>query len=199
MTTRKFLTTKTMAKIAILAAIGFILMFLDFSLPFFPPFYKLDFSECAILIGGFALGPLAAVVIEALKILLLIIFRGSNTAYVGECAAFIMGSALCVPAAIYYRRHKTRKGAMIGMVIGTVCLAVAGVITNYLVLLPAYSYFYQMPMDVIIGMGSAIVPLIKDKLTFVLFATLPFNILKGVVVSCITFFVYKRISFLLKK
>jgi len=91
-------STKVLTRIAILSAVAFILMLFEFPLPFIPFFYKMDFSEAAVLIGGFAMGPGAAVVIEALKNLLYFWIHGSMTGGVGEIANFIVGCALCVPA-----------------------------------------------------------------------------------------------------
>lgn len=192
-------TTSIIAKIAILGAVAFILMFFDFPLPIAPSFYKLDFSEAAVLIGGFAMGWKSAVAIEALKIVLSILFKGTSTAYVGELANFLTGCALVLPAVIVYQKNKTKENAIKGLVLGTICFIIVGVILNYFVLLPAYSYFFQMPMEALIGMGSAIVPLIKDRLTFVLLATSPFNLVKGILVSLVTILLYKHISPLLHR
>ena len=186
--------TSTIVKIAILGTIAFVVMLLEFPLPFIPPFYKLDFSETVVLIGGFALGWLPAVCIEALKILLNIIFTGTMTAYVGETANFLIGLSFVLPAIVIYHRNKTRKTAVRGLIVGSVCLVVFGAFLNAVVLLPAYSYFYNMPMEALIGMGSALIPLIKDRFTFVLFATAPFNLIKAVLNSILTILVYKRIS-----
>ena len=191
--------TNVIAKTAVLGAAAFVLMLLEFPIPFVPPFYKLDFSETAVLIGGFALGWLPAVAIEAIKIILNVIFTGTSTAYVGEFANFLIGISFAVPAALIYQRKKTKENAIRGLVIGGLTMTLVGVLLNYLVLLPAYSYFYQMPMDVIIGMGTALVPAITDRLTFVLFATTPFNLIKALAVSVLTFFLYKRISPLLHR
>ncbi|MBQ1318367.1 MAG: ECF transporter S component [Solobacterium sp.] len=190
-------SVRTLTKIAVLSAVAFVLMYFDFPLPFIPSFYKLDFSETAVMAGGFAMGPGAAVAIEALKILLKILFKGSDTAYVGELANFLIGCAFVLPASFMYRKEKTRQRALMGLVAGTLCMTAVGVIINYAVLLPAYSFFYQLPMEVLIGMGTALIPFITDKLTFVLLATTPFNIIKGVLVSIVTILLYKRISPLL--
>ena len=190
-------SVRTLTKIAVLSAVAFVLMYFDFPLPFIPSFYKLDFSETAVMAGGFAMGPGAAVAIEALKILLKILFKGSDTAYVGELANFLIGCAFVLPASFMYRKENTRQRALMGLVAGTLCMTAVGVIINYAVLLPAYSFFYQLPMEVLIGMGTALIPFITDKLTFVLLATTPFNIIKGVLVSIVTILLYKRISPLL--
>ena len=190
-------SVRTLTKIAVLSAVAFVLMYFDFPLPFIPSFYKLDFSETAVMAGGFAMGPGAACAIEGLKILLKILFKGTDTAYVGELANFLIGCAYVLPASFLYRKKKTKQQALIGLVAGTLCMTAVGVIINYTVLLPAYSFFYQLPMDVLIGMGTALIPAITDKLTFVLLATTPFNIIKGILVSVLTILLYKRISPLL--
>lgn len=186
--------TSIIAKVAVLGAVAFVIMLAEIPLPFFPPFYKLDFSEVVVLMGGFALGPLPAVAIEALKIILNLMFTGTMTAYVGEIANFLIGLSFVLPAVIIYHKNKTRQNAIRGLLIGSVCLIVVGALLNGLVLLPAYSYFYHMPMDALIGMGSALIPAIKDRLTFVLFATAPFNLIKAVVTCLLTIALYKRIS-----
>lgn len=186
--------TSIIAKVAVLGAVAFVIMLAEIPLPFFPPFYKLDFSEVVVLMGGFALGPLPAVAIEALKIILNLMFTGTMTAYVGEIANFLIGLSFVLPAVIIYHRNKTRQNAIRGLLIGSVCLIVVGALLNGLVLLPAYSYFYHMPMDALIGMGSALIPAIRDRLTFVLFATAPFNLIKAVVTCLLTIALYKRIS-----
>lgn len=192
-------TTSLLAKIAVLGAIAFVLMLFDFPLPFIPPFYKLDFSEVAVMIGGFALGWPSAIAIEALKIILKCLFKATDTAFIGEIASFLIGCAFAVPAAIIYGRHKTRSNAIKGLAVGSVCMIIIGLVLNALVLLPAYSYFYHMPMDALIGMGTKLVPMIKDRFTFVLFATTPFNIIKSALISVITILLYKRISPLLHR
>ncbi len=193
-TKSRYFTVQRIAKIAILSAIAFILMFFEFPLPFAPSFYKIDFSETAVLIGGFALGPAAAVVIEAMKILLNLLFQGTTTAFVGEFANFVIGCALVVPASVIYKHHKTKKTAFIGMFVGTLCMTIVGSFLNAVLLLPMYSKLYGMPMSALIAMGTAIIPAIKDVWTFALFCVAPFNLLKGVIVSAITAVLYKHIS-----
>lgn len=198
-TEQKLLTPRGMAKIAILSAVSFILMMFEFPLPFAPSFYKLDFSEVGVLLGGFAMGPMAAVAIEGLKIVLNLLFTGSSTAYVGEFANFVIGCSFAVTASLIYKHHKSRKSALIGMVTGTLVMALVGAVINAVVLLPMYSVLYQMPMDALIGMGSAIIPAIHDIWTFALFAVVPFNLVKGILVSVFVFILYKHVSPLLHR
>ncbi|MBR3343562.1 MAG: ECF transporter S component [Solobacterium sp.] len=184
-----------LTKIAILGAIAFVLMMIEFPIPFIaPPFYKMDFSELPVLLGGFALGPMAAVGIEALKIVLNLLFQGTSTAYVGEMANFLIGISLSVPAALIYGANKTKNSAVKGMVIGSVTMAIVGVLLNYFVLLPAYSFFYHLQIDTIVEMGGQIFPFVTNKLIFVIACVTPFNLLKGIMISVITALIYKRVS-----
>ena len=118
--------TRYMVQVAMLGAAAVVLMFFDIPLPFAPSFYKIDLSEVPVLIGAFAMGPLAGAAIELIKILLNLVMKGSTTAGVGEVANFLIGCAYVMPAAWIYKTQKTKKNAMIGMAVGTVFLAAAG-------------------------------------------------------------------------
>lgn len=181
-------------KIAILAALSAVIMLLEFPLPFAPGFYKLDLSEAVILMGGFAMGPVAAAVIELIKNLINILLNGTTTAFVGEFANFLTGCALVVPASLIYKYHKTLKGAIVSLAVGTVSLVIIGSTFNYFVLIPAFSSMYHMPLDEIVSMGSKLNPLVSDLKTLVVFAVAPFNIVKGVLCSLINLLLYKRVS-----
>lgn len=187
------------AKVSVLAAIAFVLMLFEIPLPFAPSFYKLGFDEVAVLLAGFSMGPAAGACVEVLKILLNLMFQGTDTAFVGELSNLIIGLSFVLPASYLYQRNKNRKNAYLGMVVGTISMAVIGAAANYFIALPAYSYFYGLDMNVIIGMGTVILPLVTNKLTFVLFMTAPFNLLKGFLVSLIVGVIYKRISPLLHR
>lgn len=197
--TKNKMSVQTIAKISILGALAFLVMLFEIAIPFIPSFYKLGIDEVVVLIGGFALGPWAAVCIEALKIALNLIIGGSSTAGVGEFANFLFGIALVLPATIIYQKNKSRKNAIIGLLVGSVCMVILGAIINYFVLLPAYAFFTKIPLHDIIGMGHAINSNINSVFSMVLLATTPFNIIKCVVISVVVLLVYKRISPLIKK
>ena len=187
------------AKIAILSALAFVLMLLEMPLSFIaPPFYEMDFSDVIALIGSFALGPAAGVLIELLKNLLNILFTGSATAYVGELANFVTGCALILPAALIYKFRKTRKHALIGLIVGAVSLAAVGALINYFVMVPLYAELY-MPMETILGMAAAIFPSIDTLWEMILLCVVPFNLIKGALCGVITFVLYKKLAVLLKK
>lgn len=180
-------------KIGLLSALSVIVMLFEFPLVFIAPsFYELDLSEAVIMMGGFAMGPLAAAIMEFVKNVLNVLINGTTTGFVGEFANFVTGCCLTVPAAIVYKYRKSLKGALVGMAIGIVSLAIVGGLINYYIMLPMYSSF--MPLDAIIDAGAAITGFIRDKFTFVLFAVVPFNIVKGLLCSIIALLLYKRLS-----
>ena len=184
---------RTIVQAGMLGAIV-VLMLFEIPLPFAPSFYEIDFSEVPVMIGTFAIGPVAGAAIELVKILLNFIINGTTTAGVGEVANFLIGCALVVPAGIIYRRKRTRTGAIIGMAVGTVFMTLIGCLLNAYVLLPVYATAFQMPIDALVAMGTAVNGSIDSLFTFVAFAVAPFNLLKGVLVSLIVFLIYKKIS-----
>ena len=187
-------TLKYIAKVAVLSAIASLLMLLELPLWFAPPFYELDLSELPILIGGFALGPVAAVLMELIKNLLNLVMNGTDTAFVGEFANFVTGCALVLPATLIYKYKKTLKGAIFGLVTGTVCLVTVGSLVNYFVLIPAFSALYGMSIDAIVAMGTTVNGAIVDLKTLIVFAVVPFNLLKAAVCSVLSLLLYKRLS-----
>lgn len=189
---------RMMAQMGMLSAIAVVLMLFEIPLPFAPSFYEIDFSEVPVLIGCFTMGPLAGAIIELLKILLNFAINGTATAGVGEVANFLIGCAFVIPAAVIYKKKRTRTGAIIGMVTGTLFMTFIGCFLNAFVLLPTYSKAFGMPIDALVGMGTAVNSHITSLTTFVIFAVAPFNMLKGFLVSLIVFLIYKKISPILK-
>ena len=181
-------------QIGMLSAIAIILMQFEVPLPFAPPFYKIDFSEIPVLIGCFVMGPLAGAIVELIKVILNVVISGTTTVGVGDIANFLIGCAMCVPAGMIYKKYHTRKSALAGMAVGTVFMTVIGCILNAYVLLPVYAKAFEMPIDALVAMGTAVNHSITSLSTFVIFAVAPFNLLKGVLVSFIVFLIYKKIS-----
>lgn len=175
---------------ALLSALATVLMYLDTALPIFPRFLKFDLSELPPLIAAFSYGPITGVLCELVKNLIHMLTTSS--AGIGEFANFLMGSALVIPAGLIYRANRTKKGAITGLLAGIAFTAVTAAFANYFILLPFYSHL--IPLEKIISMSSAVIPAIHDKLSLVIYGVIPFNILKGGVVSLLTFKLYKRIS-----
>lgn len=184
---------------AMLAAVAAVLMLFEFPIPFLaPPFIKMDFSEIPVLIGTFAMGPLAGAAIELLKNLLHVVMYGTTTAGVGDVSNFVIGCAFVVPAGLFYKKRKTRKNALRGMAVGVVLMALMGCLTNAFIMFPMYSVLMGIPIDTFIAMGTAIHPSIDNMMTFVILCMVPFNLVKGIVISFITLLLYKRLRVLLK-
>ena len=194
---KKLFTTKNLVLMALFGALAGLLMLWDFPLTFLAPnFYKMDFSEIPALIGGFAIGPLGGVIIEAVKILVKLLFKPTTTGLVGEFANFVLCCALVLPASLLYHYRKTLKTAILSLAAGTLFMTGAGIVVNALVMLPFYSKF--MPMESIIAAGAKIFPAVNSVWTFAAFCVGPFNLFKALAVSLLTLLLYKRVSNLIK-
>ena len=188
-------STKYITICGMFGALAAVLMYFEFPIPFLaPPFYKLDFSELPVMIGGMYLGPAAAVIIEFVKILLKLVLKGTTTAFVGDFANFAVGCSLVLPAVIVYHTGKTKGRALAGLITGTIVLTAFGTLFNALYLLPAFSKLYGMPMDVLIEMGTAVNAKITNITSFVMLAVAPLNLIKGLSISILTMLLYKHIS-----
>ncbi|MBR6902636.1 MAG: ECF transporter S component [Clostridia bacterium] len=193
----KKINIRAFAVTAIMGAVGFVLMLLEFPLPFIiPSFIKLDFSEIPALITAFALGPWYAVAVCLIKNLLHLFMTSS--AGVGELSNFLLGAVFVIAAGYIYKYKKTRKIALLSCLCGAAAMAVMSVIINYFAVYPAYVVLYGMQMEAIVGMYKAILPsadtLIKDLLIF----NLPFTFFKGIIDSAVCFAIYKSLSPIIK-
>lgn len=192
---RKVSVARRVSIIGICSALATVLHMMDFSLLFIAPgFYKLDFSEVPVLLAGFFLGPSATVAVEGIKILLKLLLKGTSTAFVGDLANFVVGCSFVLPATIWYHIKKSRLSAVVGLVLGTLCMAVLGSAFNAVYLLPAFAKLYGMPLEVIIGMGADIHPAITGVTSFAFWCVAPLNIVKGTMVSIVTMLLYKRVA-----
>ena len=181
--------------IGMCTAIAIVLYILDFPVPFLaPPFYKLDFSEVPVLLCGFFLGPSAGVICLALKVLLKLLLTSTTTAFVGDFANFIVGCTLVLPAVILYHVHKSKKSAMIGLVVGTLSMAVFGSAFNAIYLIPEFSRLFGLPLESIIAMGAEIYPSIDSVSRLALLCVAPLNLVKGAAVSVLTLLLYKHVA-----
>lgn len=192
-------STRKVAVIGMFSAISMVLMMFEIPLPFAPSFYKLDFSELPILIGTFAFGPMAGVMMEFIKILLKLLVKGTSTAFVGELANFAVGCSFILPASAVYAFKKSKKSAVIACAAGTLVMTVFGTLFNAVYLLPAFAKLYGISLEAILEMGK-VNPLVKEGsiLSFVAACVAPLNLLKGVSVSIITLLVYKPLSPIIK-
>ena len=185
---------------AMLSAVAFILMFIEFPIPaLIPSFVKLDISDLPELLAAFSLGPIYGVAVTFLKNLLHILIKGTSSAYVGELFNFVMGSVFAFSAGFIYQRKKSRKSALLGSVVGAVLMAVLSVPLNYFLVYPAYVVCSGLPLEAIIGMYQAILPSADSLIKCLVIFNLPFTFFKGMLDVVLCFLIYKPLSPLLHK
>ena len=188
-------TTHNLTVAAMLSAVAFILMFIEFPIPMLiPAFIKMDFSDLPALLGAFALGPVYGVIISFMKNLLHIVIKGTSTACVGELSNFILGAIFSAVAGYLYKHHKSRKTAIIGAVAGAVAMGVLSVPSNYFVVYPAYVQFYHMPLEAILGLYQAILPSADSLIKCLILFNLPFTLVKGLLDAVLCMLIYKPLS-----
>ena len=184
---------------AMLSAVAFVLMFIEFPIPaLIPPFIKMDISDLPELLAAFALGPLYGVVVTLVKNLLFIVFHGTSSAYVGELCNFLLGAVFSFTAGLVYRHHKSRHSALIGSVIGCGLMAVISVPINYFLVYPVYAVVFA-PMDVILGAYQAILPSADTLIECLTIFNMPFTFCKGLIDVALCFLIYKPLSPILHK
>lgn len=186
-------STRNLTRLSLLSVIAFLLMYIEFPLAFIaPPFIKIDLSDMPALIGGFAMGPVAGITIELVKCILTFFVRGTTTGGVGELSNFIVGALFVGLSAKFYSRHRTYRGAVAGLLMGVVGMTLVATLSNYFVVFPLYGKI--MPMEAIINMGRAVAPRVKSLWDLMVYCIVPFNLVKGLIVSAATLALYKRVS-----
>jgi len=188
----------TLVKVSVLGTLAFLIMFMEFPLvAIFPEFLKVDFSDFPALLAGFALGPVPGVIVMFFKNFLHYIFK-TQTMGIGELGNFLVGAAMVYTSAHIYKRNRTFKGALKGLIVGSVAMVVMGVIANYLVLLPLYAKYLGYDTEGLIYVTRAVNAFNETNVNslwgFIAFAIVPFNILKAILVSFVTLLLYKRVS-----
>lgn len=175
-------TTNLAVKLSLLSAIAVIFMYFEF--PVLPAYswLKIDISDVPALIGAFAFGPLAGIAVEAFKNILIILIKGSSTGFVGEFANFLIGASFVVPAGIIYSKKRSKTGAAIALITSTIIMSLIGILANYYILMPLF------------GMKLSTSNLIR----YIVYGIIPFNMIKGILISVITLLIYKRVSILIR-
>lgn len=180
-------------------AIAFLLMFFSFQIKIISPFAAFDLSALPELIGGFLLGPTAATCIIVIKLILKLIFQGTESMLTGEFQNLILSLSYVLPAVLFYRRHKSKKGALIGLVIGSITSIIMAVITSIYLIFPAYIKLYGMNWNNIIETCHALAPWITNIPTMIAYSIIPFNLISRTVTSILAMLIYKKISIPIKQ
>ena len=188
------LSVRIISMTAMLSAVAYLLAFVEFPVPLSPSFARMDLSDFPALIGAFAFGPLSGLLIELVKNTLQLLT--TSTGGIGEIANFLMGAAYVVTAGFIYKRHKTKKTALLACITASFVMGAAAALANYFILLPLFESF--MPLDQLITSFAEFLPFIRTKLDVVLFNAFPFNLLKGLVIGGVTMLIYKKLTPVLK-
>lgn len=186
--------TRMLAGCGMLTAVAIVLQYIEAPIPFIPSFIKLDFSDLPELIGSFAYGPVAGILIALVKNI--IHLAVSQSGYVGELSNFILGAVFAGVAGLIYKKHKTMKGALVGGIVGAVCMALISFPSNLFIVYPFYYNF--MPKEIVLQAYQAIVPSMKSIEQSLLVFNMPFTFIKGILCVVISMLIYKPLSPVLK-
>lgn len=197
--TKSKMRAKEITFISLMGALAAVLMLFKFPIPMMPPFMDFDFAGVVEIIGGLMFGPVAAVYIIIVKILLKMVMMGSTSIGTGEIQNVLLSCAYVLPAVLLYKWNKTKKMAIIGLVAGTVAAIVVAILTNLYLIIPFYANLAGMTVEDIIAMCTAVNPAVTDIKTFVILGIVPFNLIKYGASSILTMLLYKHLSKPIKK
>ena len=183
---------RNLVKVGILAAMSFILMFFQFPIPVAPPFMKVDLADVPSLIGGFSMGPVYGVLIQLIKNILNL--SKTSTYGVGEISNFVVGGLFVFVSASIYKRNKTKKNATIAMICGVLVMSLAATLSNAFVIFPLYGKAMGVDMGAFVAMANKTNALVKSYFTMMIFAIVPFNLIKGFIEILVTKLLYKHVS-----
>ncbi len=199
MAAKNYFSATRIAMIALFSALAGVLYILNFSIPFaFPGFLEFRFSDVPVLIGTFALGPVAGCIIVVFMVLLKLVIVSTSTYFVGDLADILVGFALVIPVGLIYNKNRTFKGALLGLGAGSLISTALAVLLNRILLVPAYVHLmFGGSWDLILEMMRVLFPNCTQENFYSLYlwaSVLPFNLLRCLVASLLTLLVYKRIS-----
>ncbi len=192
------MNTTRLVKISVLALLSYVLMLFELALPIFPGFLKIDIGDLPAILGAMLMGPVSGIFIELIKNLLHLIIQTSS-AGIGELANFIVGIAFVVPIGIIFRRNQSIKGYLYGALAGCICMVLVAGFVNYFFLIPAYARIFGRTVQDFVVIAGNINKAVVDLRTLVLFAIVPFNVLKAVILLVVGYLMYKPLKFLFNK
>jgi len=187
--TRQSTQVKRLVTVPLLAAVAFILQYLEFPVPLMPSFLKLDFSTLPGLVAGLMFGPMAGVVVELLKNVLHFLFKNTDGLLIGELANFVAGSSFIVAAVTMQRLRRGKGGFLAGLAMGTLLMTLVMSAANWVFLIPAYAALYQVSVDALLGMLQ-----VESLWSLILVAIAPFNIIKGAVLSLVAYPIFVKLA-----
>ena len=194
-------TTKFIARVGVFASISAILYcvpYLKFAIPGFPSFLEIHFDEIPAFFAGFAFGPISGIAVILIKTIIKLPM--TSTLCVGELTDLILSTAFILPAAIIYKKHRTFKGALLGILVGTLLQIVIAMLSNVYLMIPFYEFVMGFKEGMLLGLMQKANPAIRDVgWSYALFAVLPFNAIKDAAIIIITLLVYKPLHRFIEK
>ena len=184
--------TRLIAGCGMLTAAAVVLQYIEFAIPIMPSFIKLDFSDLPELIGAFAYGPLAGIIIALLKNL--IHMAVSQSGFIGELSNFLLGAVFAGVAGVVYKKNQTKKGALLGGLLGAACMAAVSLPSNLFIIYPLYYNVMGFPEPAILGMYQALLPAVKNMVQALLIFNVPFTLIKGLICVGVSMLIYKPLS-----
>lgn len=170
-----------MIVIGMMSSIAFLLHLLNFPIPPFPAFLEVDFGDIPALITAIILGPVAGILVELFKNVIDWVYTGSPTGVpVGHMANFVTGLLFILPTYFIYMKLRSKKGLTVGLVVGTVTMAIGMSVLNYFAFMPMYNFFLNMPVETGAALRNTIVA-----------GILPFNLVKGVLLTVVFLLLFK--------
>lgn len=189
--------TRRLAQIAVLGALGGILMIFEFPLPFAPAFMGVDFSDTPVMLGSMTMGPIAGVATAAVKIFIKLLIKPTSTQYIGEISNLFLSIVIALTVGIIYKQFHNEKGMKIGVVATIITMSTAALFSNAFVIYPLYAKLLNFPTEIIVDMTSKINFLVNDYFTLMIFMVVPFNVVKQSLVAFLSIFLFKRLSHIL--
>ena len=196
---KKRIDVRDLVKIALLGAVAFILLSLRFPLPFMPPFMDFDFSGIPEMVGLFTMGPAAGIYIVLIKVITKTLMTGTSSAFTGELQNIIVSCAYILPVWFFYRKEKSKRAALKGMIAGTVVCAIVAVFSNMFIIIPFYAKAYNFSMERIIEMVHAVNRFVDSEWKFIAMGIVPFNLIKGGVTTAVIYSIYTLLMRIAKK
>ncbi|MGN0553726.1 MAG: ECF transporter S component [Oscillospiraceae bacterium] len=190
---------KKLIQIAMLSAVALVIYYLDFPVPLMPPFIKLDLSNVVCLFAGFTTGPIGGVLVCLIKNVIHVAIKGFGTTMgIGDIFDFVTSAALTLTASLIYKKNHTKKGAVIGCIIGTLVFAGISLPLNYFIVYPIYAKAFG-GMESIMAAYQKILPSVGNIFSALCIFNLPFTIVKGILCAAVTIVIYKPLITALRK
>nr|WP_291234580.1 ECF transporter S component [Frisingicoccus sp.] len=186
-------STRELVTIGLFSALAYVLMLLES--PGYLGFLRIEFSDVPAILGGLGYGPAAGVFIELIKNLIKVL--STKTIGAGELSNFLVGSAFVIPLSIIYRKWKGKHKLLVGYVVSVISMCIAGMLVNYFITVPIYSNMFG-GMEALIGfvggMTPGFLPTIDSMWKLIVIGITPFNVVKGTMMSVVSYYVFKLVK-----